>query len=317
MKLVIQLLLLAAGFLLLIKGADKFVEGASKIADKLHIPQLVIGLTIVAFGTSAPEAAVSITAALHHNAGITIGNVLGSNILNILLILGLTSVILPLAVQNSTLKIEMPYVILVSAVLLILGAIGGEISFIDGIILWILFIVFFVYLISLAKKGQPVVSDVQKAGENESLIKMILLTVLGMAAIILGSDISVKSATNIAEMFHISEAFIGLTIVAFGTSLPELITSVTAGLKGKDDIAVGNIVGSNLFNILFVVGTTALITPVPFASSFLIDGAVCVVSAVLLFFCALKGKKLRRTGGIIMLVSYAGYFIYLLNNIQK
>lgn len=311
MNLLIQIGLLIIGFLLLIKGADFFVEGASKIADHYKIPQIVIGLTIVAFGTSAPEAAISITSAMKGNAGITIGNVIGSNILNILLIIGITALILPLKIRKSTLKFELPFVIFVTALLVLLGYLGGSIDVVDGIILWAFFLVFLVYLLNLAKKGEDVLEEVEHAEEGESLLKMILFTVGGLVAIVFGSDVTIDSATEIARIFKLSENFIGLTIVAFGTSLPELITSITAALKGKDDIAIGNIVGSNIFNILFVVGTTGLITTVPFATSFLVDGAVAIAAAILLYLCVLKSKVVSRLSGGIMLVAYIAYFIYL------
>ncbi|WP_310604555.1 calcium/sodium antiporter [Anaerosporobacter sp.] len=310
MQIIVQLLLLLLGFVLLIKGADKFVEGSSKIADKFHIPQLVIGLTIVAFGTSAPEAAVSITAALNKNADIAISNVVGSNIFNILIIIGITSIILPLTIQKSTLRFELPYVIITTLVLLLLG-LDGTLSFVDGVILWVMFIIFFIYLIKLSKSGQAQADEVAEASEKDKMPILLLLTVLGMAAIIIGSNITVDSATKLAEIFGMSPRFIGLTIVAFGTSLPELITSITAAKRGKDDIAVGNIVGSNLFNILFVLATTSLITPVPFAKSFIIDTIVAIAAAVILLVCVFRDRKVGKKGGIIMIICYVAYFGYL------
>ncbi|WP_455716616.1 calcium/sodium antiporter [Anaerosporobacter sp.] len=310
MQIIIQLILLVLGFVLLIKGADKFVEGSSKIADKFHIPQLVIGLTIVAFGTSAPEAAVSINAALDKNADIAISNVLGSNIFNILIIIGITCIILPLSIQKSTLYFELPYVIISTLVLLLLG-LDGTLTLLDGAILWVMFIIFFIYLIRLSKSGKAQADDVPEASEKDKIPYLILITILGMAAIIIGSDLTVDSASNIAEIFGMSPRFIGLTIVAFGTSLPELITSITAAKKGKDDIAVGNIVGSNLFNILFVLATTALITPVNYASSFIIDAIVAIAAAVVLLICVFRDRKIGKSGGILMIIGYAAYFAYL------
>lgn len=312
MEIVIQLVLLVVGFVMLIKGADWFVEGASGIADRFGIPQLVIGLTIVAFGTSAPEAAVSISAAMKGNADITIGNVVGSNILNILIILGLTAVICPIAVQKSTFKYEIPYVMIVSAVLFALGYFDGTVSRVDGIILWALMVVYMVYLLRMAKKGEASV-ETAEGEEKKPIWKLLILVVIGLVLIVWGSDVTVDAATNIALMFGVSERIIGLTIVALGTSLPELMTSVTAAIKGKADIAIGNIVGSNIFNILFVVGTTAVITPVVYAGSFLVDSIMMIVAAVLLWLCLLgKEHKLRRWGGAIMLVVYAGYLFYML-----
>lgn len=311
-NLLLQIVLLVAGFVMLIKGADWFVEGASKIADRFGIPQLVIGLTIVAMGTSAPEAAVSISAALKKNAGITIGNVVGSNIMNILLILGITSAITAIQVQRSTICYEIPFLIAISVLLPALGYLGGTVNRPDGAILWVCFIAYLMYLMCMAKKGQAVLEEVPEGDGRESLLKLILMVLVGGALIVFGSDVTVDAATVIAQIFGMSDRLIGLTIVAFGTSLPELITSVTAGIKGKADIAVGNIVGSNVFNILFVVGTTALITPVEFASNFLVDSGVAVLAAVLLLLFVLRERKLKRAGGILMLLAYAGYFVYLM-----
>ena len=310
MDMLVQILLLVVGFVMLIKGADWFVEGASAIAAKFGIPQLVIGLTIVAIGTSAPEAAVSVTAALNDNAGITIGNVVGSNILNVLVILGVTSVITVLAVGKSTIRYEMPFMIAMTVLLLVLG-LDGQVGRIDGVILWVAFIVYMVYLFMLAKKGMDGAAEEEKP-KDVSVIKAILLTIIGFALIIFGSDVTVDAATEIATMLGVDERIIGLTIVALGTSLPELCASAVAAKKGKADIAIGNIVGSNLFNILFVVGTSALIVPVPFQKEFIIDTSVAIAAGVLLLLCSLKDKKLKRWAGIMMLASYAGYFAFLM-----
>ncbi|MBD8942029.1 MAG: calcium/sodium antiporter [Clostridiales bacterium] len=315
MNFLINLVLLVVGFVLLIKGADYFVEGASKIADKLGIPQLVIGLTIVAFGTSAPEAAISISSAIKGNTGIAIGNIIGSNIMNILLILGITSCITVLKVAKSTVYYEIPFVIFITTVLVVIGGTQGKLGFISGIILWALFILFFVYLIKMAKSGKSdgIVEEGEAYdGKKDSMIKLIFITLAGMAAIVIGSDLTVDGATEIAKILGISDRIIGLTIVAFGTSLPELITSVTAGIKGKADIAIGNIVGSNIFNILFILGTTSLIKSVPYSTNFVIDGIVAIAAAVLLFLGVVRKKQLGRMAGIIMLIAYAGYFAYLI-----
>lgn len=311
MELIINILLLLVGFVFLIKGADVFVDGASGVADRFHIPQIIIGLTIVAFGTSAPEAAISITAGVQGNTGIAIGNILGSNILNILLILGITSCITTLKVQNNTRKIDIPVVVLISVLLVALGSVLGELGVVVGIVLWVIFIGFLVYLFWCAKNGNEEAEEVESE-KKASIVKLMVMTVLGLIAIVIGSNITVDSATFIASTLGMSDRLIGLTIVAFGTSLPELITSVTAGLKGKADIAVGNIVGSNIFNILFVLGTTALITPVPYDSArYLVDGIACIASAVWLWICVAKKGELKRSGGIVMLVGYAAYFVYL------
>ncbi len=308
MDIFIAVLLLIAGFALLIKGADWFVDGAAGIAARFGIPQLVIGLTIVAMGTSAPEAAVSITAAKSGNAGITIGNVLGSNIMNILVILGITSVITAIAVQKSTIRYELPFMLVITLLLMWLGWTGNEIVFWEGVVLWVFFLIYLTYLFIMAKKGQAD-EDEEK---NRALWLQIVMLVAGVAGIVLGSDLTVDNASKIAAALGMDDRLIGLTIVAFGTSLPELVTSITAATKGKADIAIGNIVGSNIFNILFVVGTTALITPVTFKSSFLVDSVVAIAAGVLLWIGVWKEQKLKRPVGIIMLVAYAAYFIYLL-----
>lgn len=308
MHMLMELVLLVVGFVMLIKGADIFVEGAAGIAAKFGIPQLVIGLTIVAMGTSAPEAAVSITAAIKGTADITIGNVVGSNIMNILVILGLTAVIVAVAVQTSTVRYEIPFVILVSAVLLVMGALDGAIGRIDGAILWVLFLIYSIYLFLMAKHGK----EEEETKSDAPVWKLLLFVVIGAALIVIGADVSVDAASEIARVIGLSERFIGLTIVAFGTSLPELCTSVVAATKGKADLAIGNIVGSNIFNILFVVGTTALIIPVPFNPAFVIDSVVAIGAAVLLWVCVLPKKRLTRPGGVLMLAGYAGYFAYLM-----
>lgn len=308
MSLLLAIVLLVAGFVMLIKGADWFVDGAAGIAARFGIPQLVIGLTIVAMGTSAPEAAVSITAAMSGNAGITIGNVIGSNILNVLLILGVTDAITTVAVQRSTVKIEMPFMHVITIVLAVLGVTGGEIVLWEGIVLWALFLVYLGYLFKMAKDG----NSEEEESQMLPLWKQILMLVVGIVCIVFGSDLTVDNATIIAEAFGMDDRLIGLTIVAFGTSLPELVTSITAAKKGKADIAIGNIVGSNIFNILFVVGTTALITPVAFKNGFLIDSAVALLAGLILWFGVMKEQKLKKPVGIIMLVAYAVYFVYLL-----
>lgn len=314
MEILLQMVLLVVGFVMLIKGADWFVEGASKLADRFGIPQLVIGLTIVAMGTSLPEAAVSISAAFKGSADITIGNVVGSNIMNVLVILGLTSVIRAIPVQKSTVRYEIPFVILMTLILAGLGLYDNRISRPEGVILWAFMILYLLYLLWCTKHGTdvPEESEEEKDKGNTAIWKLLLMIVVGALLIVWGSDITVDAATVIAQLFGMSERLIGLTIVAFGTSLPELVTSATAAVKGKADIAVGNIVGSNIFNILFVVGTTALITPVAYSTNFLIDSAVAVAAVVLLFVCVLPKRKLGRVGGILMLLGYAGYFVYLI-----
>ena len=309
MDILIQFCLLTAGFVLLMKGADWFVDGASGIADRLGIPQLVIGLTIVAMGTSLPEAAVSIAAAAKGSAEITIGNVVGSNILNVLIILGTTALIKAIPVQESTVRYEIPFTIFATVLLAGLGLWDHVVGCVDGAILWVFMILYLLYLLWMTKRGKTVQEE--EEGRRKPIWLLLLMVVAGGAMIVFGSDVTVDAATAIAKHFGMSERFIGLTIVALGTSLPELVTSVTAAIKGKTDIAVGNIVGSNIFNILFVVGTAALITPVTYAAGFLVDSLVAIAAMALLFLCVLKNHRLGRGAGIGMLVGYVGYFAYL------
>lgn len=309
MEILLAVVWLVLGFVLLIKGADWFVDGAAGIAARFGISQLVIGLTIVAMGTSAPEAAVSITAAKTGNAGITIGNILGSNIMNILVILGITAVITNIAVQKSTVEYEIPFMLIITGILLVFGMTGNQIVFWEGVVLWILFLVYFVYLFKMARKGNG--NEGEEDEKSRALWLQIILLIVGAAGIILGADLTVDNASKIASALGMDDRLIGLTIVAFGTSLPELVTSVTAAKKGKADIAIGNIVGSNIFNVLFVVGTTALITSVDFKASFMVDSVVAIAAGVLLWTGVLKNKELKRPVGIIMLLTYAIYFAYL------
>ncbi|MBQ1942732.1 MAG: calcium/sodium antiporter [Clostridia bacterium] len=319
----VNLLLLAAGFILLAKGSDFFVEGASSIATRFKIPQLVIGLTIVAMGTSLPEASVSISAALKGSADMAVGNVVGSNILNILIILGISSLITPLVVAPSTIKMEIPIMLGATALLFALGY-GGTVSFWGGAGMLACFGAFLALQIYMARRGMAQESKkdelLEKSGahapkqaaKQPRLWISILFTVIGCGAIILGSECAVDGATAIAKVVGISDHFIGLTVVALGTSLPELFTSVTAALKKNADIAIGNIVGSNIFNILFILGAAAVIVPVPFQPLFRVDTVVAFVAGiVLLAFSLGKKRQLGRVGGAVMLLFYAAYFAYL------
>ncbi|RKJ65346.1 calcium/sodium antiporter [Roseburia sp. 1XD42-69] len=307
MKIFLLLFLLSVGFVMLVKGADWFVSGASSLAQRFGISQLVIGMTIVAIGTSAPEAAVSIAAALKGSADITIGNIVGSNILNVLIILGISAVITPLAVSKSTLRYEVPFMIMVTLLLLVQGG-DGEIQFMDGFVLLVFFLLYLFYLYCIAKKGsEPGEVPVKSQGMKSSIFAV----TAGLVLILLGSNLSVDAASAIARMLGMSERFIGLTIVALGTSLPELFTSVSAARKGNADIAIGNIVGSNIFNILFVVGLSAWIIPVPFSSGFLADTLTAAAAGILLLICSAGGQKLGRGSGILMLLFYLGYFVFI------
>ncbi len=302
---VFALLFLVLGFVCLVKGSDWFVDGAVGIADRFHIPQIVIGLTIVAMGTSAPEAAVSISGAFADAADITIGNIIGSNIMNVLIILGLSAIVCPLIVDKSTVFIDTPFMISISVLLLVLG-LDGEIIFVDALILVGVFVSYMAYLLISALKNKTE----QEQIERKPIWLTLVMTVFGLGIVILGSQFAVTGATVVAESIGVSERFIGLTIVALGTSLPELFTSVSAARKGNADIAIGNIVGSNIFNVLFVVGLSGLITIVPFDPKFIIDMLIAIAAALMLLLCCLKTKKLSRLSGVLMLVSYAAYFVY-------
>ena len=309
----LQVIILLAGFLFLVKGADWFVEGAASIAKKLGIPQLIIGLTIVAMGTSMPEAAVSITAAINKNAGITIGNVVGSNILNIFIILGITAVITNVAIQKSTLLYEIPFMTVITIILLIFGITGSEVTFIEGVIFWILFLIYLGYLFVMAKKG----NDQEEAEAKDNPVwKCMLLMVIGGILVVKGSDFAVSGATEIARYFGMSERFIGLTIVALGTSLPELVTSVVAALKGEKDIALGNILGSNIFNILLIIGLSSAISPIAVSNNLLFDFIfliiVTLIIGIMIFFNKKEEKNFGKKEGIILVAFYVFYMAYII-----
>lgn len=323
MEFIIQILILAAGFILLVKGADWFVDSAAGIAQKLKVPELVIGLTLVAFGTSAPELAVSLTSALKGGqVGISIGNVVGSNIMNIVLILGLTALFCRIPCHKNSLKLDIPYMTGVTVLFIVLGYCGSEFSRVDGIVLFSLLVAYITILvvISIRTKTNMFAEDEdddeeeEKSGlsawfekMNEHIWFQIIILLIGLGAITWGSDLVVKSASKLAAMIGVPERIIGLTVIAFGTSLPELVTSITAARKGKTDIAIGNILGSNIFNILCVAGFTACLTPLAF-DGFLVDSLIALGCALLLaFFCYLPGHTIKRWAGVVMLLVFAGY----------
>ncbi|MBR0126742.1 MAG: calcium/sodium antiporter [Firmicutes bacterium] len=308
---IINMGILVAGFVLLIEGADFFVKGASTIARKFGVPQIVIGLTVVAMGTSAPEAAVSIAAAISGNADITIGNVVGSNIMNIFVILGITALVAPIAIDRSTVKVDIPFMLGVSILLIPLGLTGEIVLRWEGLLLLTIFAAYMIYLFRQAFKASNK-SDDTRPTYGQGSRWMFLWTVVGLAMIVLGSKCIIYSASEIALELGVSQRMIALTIVAFGTSLPELVTSVTAARRGNPGLAIGNIVGSNLFNILFVTGLTAVITPIAFQHAFIIDSAIAAFAALLLWLFALKSGRLGRIGGAVMLVCYAAYFAFIL-----
>jgi cation:H+ antiporter len=311
--------LLIIGFVLLIKGADFFVEGSSNIAKALKVSPLLIGLTIVAFGTSSPEATVSIAAALEGNAGVAIGNVVGSNIFNITLVVGLTALLNPLKVESETIRKEIPFTLLASTALIILiSDIGLQFlseNFItrsDGLILLLFFAVFLYYIFEVARKSRENLSDVQTPTESISWVKNALLTVGGLAAIIFGGDLVVDSATEVALSFGMSETLVGLTIVAVGTSLPELITSITAAVKKQGEIAIGNIVGSNIFNILFVLGSASVISPLAVDGKIFVDVLLMIILTGILLIFSRTNFKVGKYEGIFLMVAYIVYAIFII-----
>lgn len=311
LDMVLQLALLAIGFVFLMKGADWFVEGAAKIANKFGIPQIIIGLTLVALGTSLPEAAVSITSALKGASDLSVGNILGSNIMNVLLILGITSVICVIPVTKKALTFDIPFVLIVTCILSFMCISDGNISRLDGIILIAIMVFYVIYLGYRVKKGDEL-DDIPEDDGKTKVWKMLLLVVVGAGLILVGSQFTVSSATSIATQLGVSERIIGLTIVAFGTSLPELVTSIAAARKKQTDIAIGNIVGSNFFNIVFVLGITSAIKDIPCEGSFTTDCYVAIATMALLFILAIPMKRLGKVKGSIMLAAFAGYFVYTL-----
>lgn len=304
----IDLLLLVIGFVLLIKGADYFVDGASSLATRMCIPPIIIGLTVVAMGTSAPEAAVSISSAMHGSNAIAIGNVIGSNIANIFLILGVTAMITTLTVQKNTVRYEIPFVGLITLLLCWMGMSYGVISRAGAGVLLGLFAAFLIYLYIISRETECDIDAPKSLGK----IKIALYIILGLVALVWGSNITVESAVSIARYIGVSERVIGLTIIAIGTSLPELVTSVIAARKGQSDIAIGNIVGSNIFNILFVLGIAGLILPIPFNPAFLFDGAIAILAVALLLMFICRGKCLTRVPGILFVVIYIAYLAWLI-----
>ena len=318
MGLLINLALLLIGFVFLIKGADIFVDGASDTARKFRVPKMLIGLTIVSFGTSAPEFAVSIQSILSGKGDILLGNVVGSNILNILLILGISSLVGTLRVNTATVKKEIPVLVLITlafAALLsdkIFGLTENVFTRQDGIVLLLFFCIFIYYLIGMARK-KDTNEEENKDEKPVKLVKALLMIVIGLFGIVLGSDFVVKGASEIAAAFGVSQRIISLTIVALGTSLPELVTSVIATKKGEYDIAIGNIVGSNIFNIGIVAGLPVAIFGGVGGSAFsYIDIIALIISAVVLFFFARHGGRIGYKKGIIFLLMFAVYYGYVM-----
>ncbi|QPC46112.1 calcium/sodium antiporter [Mangrovibacillus cuniculi] len=312
-------LLFIIGLVLLIKGADFFVDGSSKIARGLQVPPLLVGLTIVAFGTSSPEATVSIIAALDGTAGVALGNVIGSNIFNITLVVGITALLNPLKVESETIRKEIPFTLLGSIVLLVVvadtflqGFQADALTRSDGIILLLIFSIFLYYIFEVAKNSRGNTNDMEVRTEAPKWGKNILFTIGGLAAIIFGGELVVSSATEIAISFGMTETLVGLTIVAVGTSLPELITSITAALKKESDIALGNIVGSNIFNIFFVLGTASTISPLAFEGKLFVDLILMIILTFVLLVFSRTNYRVGKMEGLFLALVYIGYMIFII-----
>lgn len=310
--------ILLIGFILLIKSADYFVVGASSIAKALNIPTIIIGLTIVAFGTSAPEAAVSISAAMKGQNDIAIANVVGSNIFNILFVLGISAIIAPVKVQKTTIIKEFPFALLASLVLLILshdikfqGYNENALTRSDGLMLFALFSIFMYYLLEMALSSKEEM-DVEQGSSRDPIAKSILLSIGGIIGIIIGGNLVVDSATNIAIDLGMSENLVGLTIVSIGTSLPELVTSVVAARKGESDIAMGNIIGSNIFNILFVLGVSSIIHTIHVQPIVFVDMIIMLIVTGITYVFAISKKQVNRFEGIILTATYIAYMIFII-----
>lgn len=313
MDIITSIILLIVGFVLLIKGADFFVDGASSTASNFKVPKMLIGLTIIAFGTSAPELAVSIKALSSGSTDMVLGNVIGSNILNILLILGVAAVIRPLRIKNNTIRKEIPIAILISSLLVVLfldtqleSGFVNQITRSDGIAILLFFAVFLYYLLNMALNSKDDKS-VEKPKWN--LWLSLGFTALGLAGIIAGSDLVVNNATSIATTLDVSERVISLTIIAFGTSLPELVTTIVSARKGETELVLGNILGSNIFNICVVLGIPVAIFGTVTPESFqMLDLIMLIASAVLLFIFSLTKHKISRAEGAVMLLTFAAYY---------
>ena len=309
------LILLVIGFVFLIKGADFFVEGASAVAKKLHVPALVIGMTIVAMGTSLPELSVSVTASIAGSNQLAIGNVVGSNIFNLMVVLGSCALFSVLEVSDDTIKKDLPFSIICTVALMVMGLIGNSVGHIDGAIFLVLFILFLASMLRAAKKSRTTAAAI--AEEDNEIVDIptwlcIVYIIGGAVAIKYGGDWVVDSCTTLALKFGMSETLVGLTIVALGTSLPELVTSIVAAKKNELDMAIGNVVGSNIFNILLILGVAGAISPMTFLTVNAIDTLILVVFSVIVGLMCLKKKNLNKANGIVMLLLYAVYLGYII-----
>lgn len=301
--------LLVVGFVLLIKGADFFVEGSSAVAKMLKVPSIIIGLTIVAMGTSLPECAVSITASMTNNNALAVSNAIGSNIFNLMVVCGFCALFNPLAVEKSTLLKEFPFSVICGILLLVGGYLGMELGRADGLILLAVFVCFLVWMVRSAMKARANASDEEY--EALPVWKCIVFIVGGIIAIKFGGDFVVDGASTIAAKVGLSQNLIGLTIVACGTSLPELVTSVVAARKNELDMALGNVIGSNIFNILFVLGIASTISPIAFITENIIDIVILTAMSLLVWIFGWTKKRLDKPEGIIMLLMYAAYLVYI------
>ncbi|MCR5397166.1 MAG: calcium/sodium antiporter [Lachnospiraceae bacterium] len=306
--------ILLVGFALLIKGADFFVEGASSVAKILKVPAIIIGLTIVAMGTSLPELAVSVTASLSGNNALAVSNVVGSNLFNLMVVLGASALMNPIIVGKDTIKKDYPFSVACAILLLVLGIIGMELGFVDGVILLVIFIGFILYQVFGALSARKAGKEEEAEEEDIKVIPFwlsLIYIVGGAVAIKFGGDFVVDSAVTIATALGLSQTLIGLTIVALGTSLPELATSVVAAKKGELDMAVGNVVGSNVFNILMILGVASFLSPISFLTENIIDIAILLVfSLITWLLCWTKGK-LEKKEGILMIALYVAYVVYI------
>ena len=316
---VVWIVLIVLGFVLLIKGADFLVEGASNIAKKFHIPEIIIGLTIVSIGTSMPELFVSITSAIDGYPDMAVGNIVGSNIANLLLILGMSSIIRAIKFKRETRLIEIPMCLGVSLLFVLLCNLGHDITRVDAGILIVLFVLFIVYTIIMAKKGEDFDKEdddeivVDRTKSSKSTIKDIVFLILGAVLLKIGGDLTVDNAVEVAKHFGLSEKLISVTILAVGTSLPELVTSVSAAFKGKSDIAIGNILGSNIFNMLLIIGVSAMIKPIVYNMSYNLDMVFLIGGTLVLsLFPIIPPKnKMSRGNGLVYVLIYAGYLVSL------
>ncbi len=304
--------MLAAGFILLIKGADFFVDGSSAIARRFKVPTLIIGMTIVAMGTSLPELSVSVAASMNGNNSLSVSNVVGSNLFNILVILGASALIRTLNVKAETLKRDYPVYMVSLALLLGLGVVGQSLSRTDGYLFLAVFAAFMAIMVMSARRAQGQTTDSEEDEQEESVLKCLIFIVGGMVAIKLGGDWVVQGASTIARALGVTETLIGLTIVALGTSLPEFVTSLVATKKGEVDMAVGNVLGSNIFNILLILGVAASLSPIAFLQENIVDIlTLLVVSALVWLFCTTR-KAINRFEGLIMVAIYAAYMVYII-----